>query len=93
MLTQKGFNSGFQPVSVGQTRICTNGEVGPYFRNKRGVRQGDLISPLLYNFIVDALAAILDAATRASYVLGVIPCLIPSGVTLLQYAGDTVFLF
>jgi hypothetical protein len=52
-----------------------------------------MISPLLYDFIVDALASILDGATRASHVLGVVPRLIPGGVTLLQYTSDIVLLF
>jgi hypothetical protein len=52
VLIRKGFKNGFvhkfmQLVSGGQTAISINGEVGPYFRNKRGVRQGDQ-SPLSY---------------------------------------------
>jgi hypothetical protein len=51
VLIRKGFESGvvhrlMQLVTGGQTAISINGEVGPYFRNKRGVHQGDPISPL-----------------------------------------------
>ena len=43
VLRRKGFDAGYihkiqQLVSGGQTAISINGEVGPYFRNKRGVR-------------------------------------------------------
>jgi hypothetical protein len=43
VLIRKGFESGFvhrvmQLVTGGQTTIAINGVVGPYFRNKRGVR-------------------------------------------------------
>jgi hypothetical protein len=49
-LLRKGFDAGYvhhimRLVSGGQTTISINGEVGPYFHNKRGVRQGDPISP------------------------------------------------
>jgi hypothetical protein len=65
-----------QLVSGGQTAISINGEVGPYFRNKRGVWQVDPISPLLFNFVADALAAILDRAKVAGHIQGVVPHLI-----------------
>jgi hypothetical protein len=81
-----------QLVSGGQTAININGEVGPFFRNKRGVRQGDPISPLLFDFMADALSALLDAAARAGHLRGVVPHLIRGGVTDLQYADDTILL-
>jgi hypothetical protein len=72
VLTRKGFESGnihrlMHLVSRGQTGICINGEVGPFFRNKRGVRQGDPISPLLFDFMADVLSALIDAAARAGH--------------------------
>jgi hypothetical protein len=72
-----------QLVTGGQTAISINGEVDPYFRNKRGVRQGDPISPLLFNFVADALAVILDRAKEAGHIQGVVPHLIPGGVSHL----------
>jgi hypothetical protein len=67
-LTRKGFSDMvvhrlMQLVSGGHTAINVNGEIGPYFRNARGVRQGDPLSPLLFDFMVDALAAMLVKAT------------------------------
>jgi hypothetical protein len=44
-----------------------------FFRNKRGVRQGDPISPLLFDFMADALSALIDAAARAGHLRGVVP--------------------
>jgi hypothetical protein len=79
-------------VSGGQTTICINGEVGPFFRNKRGVRQGDPISPLIFDFMADALSALIDAVARAGHLRGVVPHLIQGGVTHLQYADDTILL-
>jgi hypothetical protein len=97
VLIRKGFDAAFvhrmmQLVSGGQTAIAINGEVGPYFRNKRGVRQGDPISPLLFDFVGDALDAILSRARAVGHIQGVVPHLIPGGVSHLQYANDTMIL-
>jgi hypothetical protein len=84
ILLRKGFSARvvhrlMQLVKGGQTAINVNGEVGPYFRNARGVRQGDPLSPILFDFIVDGLAAILAKANRAGHIEGVVPHLIPGG--------------
>jgi hypothetical protein len=96
-LLRKGFDPGYvhrimQLVSGGQIAISINGEVGPCFRNKRGVRQGDPISPLLFDFVADALDAFLVRAREAGHIQGVVPHLIPGGVSHLQYADDTMIL-
>ncbi|XP_020146531.1 uncharacterized protein [Aegilops tauschii subsp. strangulata] len=82
-----------QLVSGGQTAIAVNREVGNFFRNKRGLRQGDPASPLLFNFVADALGAMLDKARTAGHIRGVVGNLIPGGVSHLQYADDTLLLF
>ncbi|KAK1693140.1 hypothetical protein QYE76_009837 [Lolium multiflorum] len=97
VLRRKGFNEAYihrimQLVSGGQTAISINGEIGPYFRNKPGVRQGDPLSPLLFNFIGEALSGILTAASEAGHIHGVVPHLIPGGISHLQYADDTLIL-
>jgi hypothetical protein len=88
VLLRKGFSAGvvhrlMQLVSRGQTAINVNGEVGPYFRNARGVRKGDPISPILFDFMVDALAAMLARENVAGHIQGVVSHLIPGGVTHL----------
>jgi hypothetical protein len=45
-------------------------------RSKRGVHPGDPISPLLFDFMADALSALLDAATIAGHIKAVVPHLI-----------------
>jgi hypothetical protein len=95
------FRKGFSPMMVhrlmqlvqgGQTAINVNGKIGPFFRNARGVRQGDPLSPILFDFMVDGLAAILSRARKAGHIRGVVPHLIPGGVSHLQYADDTLIL-
>jgi hypothetical protein len=87
ILRRKGFSDMnvhrlMQLVMGGQTAINVNGEVGPFFRNARGVRQGDPLSPILFDFLVDGLAAILAKANSAGHIRGVVSHLIPGG-------GDT----
>lgn len=98
VLQRKGFQAGFihrtmQLVSGGHAAICINGEVGPFFRNKRGLRQGDPISPLLFDVVADSLSSMLTKAREAGHLKGVASHLIPRGVTHLQYADDTMLLF
>ena len=66
--------------------------MGPSFRNKRGVHQGNPLSPLLFNFVVEAISIILSFANEAGHIHGVVPDLIPGGITHLQCADDTLIL-
>ncbi|KAE8787303.1 retrotransposon protein [Hordeum vulgare] len=82
-----------QLVRSGSTAININGEVGPFFQASRGVKQGDPISPLLFNLAVDALAGILDKARLAGHIQGVVGHLIQGGgVSHLQYVDDTMIM-
>lgn len=98
VLHHKGFDAGFihkimQLVQGGQTAIAINGEVGKFFRNKCGLRQGDPISPLLFDIVADSISVMLDKACTAGHLKGVVPHLIPGGISHLQYADDTVLTF
>jgi hypothetical protein len=95
------FRKGFSPMLVhrlmqlvqgGQTAINVNGEIGPFFCNARGVQQGDPLSPILFDFLVDALASILSRACAAGHIRGVVSHLIPGGASHLQYADDTLIM-
>lgn len=66
-------------VSCGQTVVTINGETGKFFRNKRGLRQGDPSSPLIFNFVAYALSAMLAKARAAGHIRGLVPHLIPGG--------------
>lgn len=77
---------------MGKVFININGENGPYFKTHRGLRQGGPLSLLLFNLAVDALDHILRKAKQKGHVKGVVPHLVPGGLTHLQYADDTVIL-
>jgi hypothetical protein len=56
--------------------VNVNNEQGEYFRTYKGLRQGYHLSPLLFNLVVDALAAMLDLAKMKGRILGLVPHLI-----------------
>ena len=73
------------------TNLHINGEVGPYFKSYKGLRQGDPLSPLLFHFVVDALANILETAKSNGMIHELEPHLVHGGgVSHLQHADDTV---
>jgi hypothetical protein len=64
--------------------------VGSYFQSHKGVRQGDPLSPMLFNFAADCLTRMIIKAQLNGLVTGLVKHLIPSGVAVLQYANDTI---
>jgi hypothetical protein len=52
----------------GHVGIKINDQVGPNFKTKKGVRQGDLLSLILFNIVVDMLAILINRAkTRVKF--------------------------
>ena len=97
VLLAKGFEGPvmqrlMQLVSGGHTAVAVNGQISQFFANGRGLRQGDPASPLLFNFVADALSRILSRAALAGYITPVSSHLIPNGISHLQYADDTIIL-
>ena len=78
-------------ISGGSVGIKVNDKIGPYFQTKRGLRQGDPMSPILFNIVVDMLALIIKRAKDDGQIRGVIPNLLDDGLSILQYADDTSF--
>jgi hypothetical protein len=77
-------------IEGGKVGININGTPGSFFNTHRGLRQGDPLSPLLFNLVSDALATMLEKAKAANQIRGSIPHLVEGGLTHLQYADDTI---
>jgi hypothetical protein len=67
MLSQRGFSETWckciiEVVTSGTISVQINGIVGSYFKSGKGVRQGDPLSPLLFNLVADGLAKMIHKA-------------------------------
>jgi hypothetical protein len=74
----------------GAMNIKVNDGIGHYFRTHKGVRQGDPLSPILFNLIADMLAILISIAKEDGQMDGLIPHLVDGGVSILQCADDTI---
>jgi hypothetical protein len=82
-----GFEGMVKGSSVG---VKVNYDIGHYFQTKRGLRQGDPMSPVLFNIVADMLAILIKRAKDDRQINGVIPHLVDDGLSILQYADDTI---
>jgi hypothetical protein len=77
-------------VASGTLSVKTNNSMGSYFKSRKGVRQGDPLSPLLFNLAADCLTKMVQTAQRNGLIKGLMNDIIPSGIAILQYADDTI---
>ena len=52
--------------------------------------QGGPLSPILFNIVADMLAIFIGRAKKEGHVSGIIPHLVDDGLSILQYADDTI---
>ena len=74
----------------GSVAINVKDEVGPYFQTKKGLRQGDPLSPILFNIVADMLVLFIKRAKAEGLLSGVVPHLVEDGLPILQYADGTI---
>lgn len=70
MMQIKGFGDKWcdwvmRTVRGGRVAIKVNDQIGPYFPTYKGVRQGDPLSPLLFNIIAEGLTMLINKAKRS----------------------------
>ncbi|WVZ90234.1 hypothetical protein U9M48_036551 [Paspalum notatum var. saurae] len=85
---EKAYDKTF--ISGGSVAVNVNDDVGHYFQTKKGFRQGDPLSPLLFNITVDMLKVFISRAKTDGQFEGVIPHLVDGGLSILRYADDTI---
>ena len=61
------------------------------FTPQRGLRQGDLLAPLLFNIVAEGLNGLMRQAVEKSIFRGYSVGSQKVSISLLQYADDTIF--
>jgi len=74
----------------GSVAVNVNDDVGQYFQTRKGLRQGDPLSPLLFNIIADMLKTLISRANLDGQFDGIVPHLVDGGLSILQYADDII---
>jgi hypothetical protein len=87
-LIMKGFSDEWRALihsfaSGGSVAIKVNDDTSHYFRTKKGLRQSDPLSPMLFNIVADMLAIMMEYAKIEGQIEGVIPHLIDGGLSIL----------
>jgi hypothetical protein len=77
-------------VSGGSVAIRVNDDTGRYLQTRKGLRQGDPLSPMLFSIVADMLAILIERAKSDGQIEEVIPHLVDGGLSILQYADDTI---
>ena len=87
-LEKRGFDEKWctwinQVVTGGTVSVKMNNKIGPYIKSYKGVRQGDPLSPILFNFVADCLTRMVHKAQENGLVTGLVCHIIPTGVAIL----------
>ena len=67
-------------------------ENGPFFNTHQGLRQGDPLSPILFDLSSDSLAIMVNRAVNNKLISGLFTHLDADGIAILQYADDIILL-
>ena len=77
-------------MSKGSVGVKVNDNIGNFFQTKKGLRQGDPLSPLLFNLVADMLVVMISRAKQVGQISCHLPHLVDDGILILQYADDTI---
>jgi hypothetical protein len=77
-------------VSKGSVCVQVNDELGHFFQTRKGLRQGDPLSPILFILVADMLALLIERAKKLGFLDGLVTHLVEDALSILQYADDTI---
>jgi hypothetical protein len=95
ILRTKGFSNTWidwirHLVIGGSVGVNLNGEESSFFKPGKGLRQGDPISPLLFNLVGDVLTIMLQKGAEKGIIKGIAENFRVGGIVSLRYANDTI---
>ena len=70
-------------VSGGSVGVKINDGIGDFFQTKTGLRQGDPLSPVLFNVVADMLAVLISRARENEQIKGLVPHPVDGGLSIL----------
>lgn len=79
-------------LSTSTSSVLLNGVLGKRFHCKRGVRQGDPLSPLLFVLAADFLQVLINKAKNMGLLNLLIPMQEDTNFPMVQYADDTLII-
>jgi hypothetical protein len=79
-------------LGFGTSEVLLNGVPGKRFHCKRGVRQGDPLSPLLFVLAADLLQTIVNKACECGILRLPLPSNCGPDFPIIQYADDTILI-
>ena len=95
MLCSRGFGDIWRTwigewLEGGSICVRLNDVNGGYFKPGKGFRQGDPLSPLLFNLVANVFTRMLMKAAGERLITGLLPEVRDGGIISLQYADDTL---